>query len=37
MAEPEIPDDSETVHDGENFILARVTAPPDFLSDQNPK
>jgi hypothetical protein len=32
MAEPEIPADSKRVHDGAKFILARVFAPPPYLS-----
>ena len=32
MAEPEIPRDAEIVHDGEQFLFARVIAPPEFVS-----
>ena len=34
MAEPEIPRDAATVHDGDQFIFSRVSTPPGFVSGQ---
>ena len=34
MAEPEIPSGAEIVHDGDTCILARITAPPRFVTEQ---
>ena len=32
MEDPEIPDDAGTVHDGDQLIFSRVSAPPGFVS-----
>ncbi|MCX6969116.1 MAG: hypothetical protein NTV93_03055 [Verrucomicrobia bacterium] len=34
MEDPEIPRDAETVHDGDQFIFSRVSAPPGFVAGQ---
>ncbi len=34
MAEPEIPRDAGTVHDGDQFIFSRVSALPGYISGQ---
>ena len=32
MEDPEIPQDAGTVHDGDQFLFSRVSAPPGFVS-----